>query len=130
MSFKIRKNILLSLIFLSMFSVVSADVTGELIKEYQAKGAISASTERGSILWNKDINRRSCTTCHTTSTKNEGKHKRTGKLLKPMSPSVNPKRLANKKKVKKWLLRNCKWTFRRECTVQEKSDILFWLSQQ
>ncbi len=130
MNFKIRKSFLTTVICLFMFASASADVTGELIQEYKAKGASTASSERGEKLWNKDVNGRSCTTCHSMSVKNEGKHQKTGKLIKPMAPSVNPKRLTKKRKVKKWLLRNCKWTFKRECSVQEKSDILLWLSQQ
>ncbi len=59
-----------------------------------------------------------------------GKHNRTGKMIKPISPTVNPERLTDIKKIKKWLLRNCKWTFGRECTTQEKGNILLWLSQQ
>ena len=130
MKIKIRNSFLTSIVCLSMFASVSADVTGELIQEYKAKGATSASQERGAALWKKDVNGRSCTTCHTLSVKNEGKHQKTGKRIKPMAPSVNPKRLTKKRKVKKWLLRNCKWTFKRECSAQEKSDILLWLSQQ
>jgi len=47
-----------------------------------------------------------------------------------MAVSVNPERYRNEKKIRKWLLRNCKWTFARECSAQEKSDILTWLIQQ
>jgi len=130
MNFTIRNSFLLGVACLSMFASVSADVTGELLQEYKANGASSASATRGEQLWKKDVNGRSCTTCHTQSVKSEGKHKKTGKLIKPMAPSVNPKRLTKKRKVKKWLLRNCKWTFKRECNAQEKSDILLWLSQQ
>ena len=112
------------------FSVLNADVVGNLIEDYKTKGASAASSDRGAALWKKNVNGRSCTSCHTQSVKNTGKHKRTGKLIKPMAPSVNPKRLTKKRTVKKWLLRNCKWTFKRECTPQEKSDILIWLSHQ
>ncbi len=122
--------IAVGVISLSMFSTLSADVTSELIKEYQAKGAGTASPERGSQLWKKDVNGRSCTTCHSASVKDTGKHQKTGKAIEPMAPSVNAKRLTKAKKVKKWLLRNCKWTFKRECSAQEKSDIVLWLSQQ
>jgi len=130
MKIKTIKLFLISIITLLVFTSVSADVTGDLIQEYKAKGASTASASRGEKLWNKDVNGRSCTTCHTLSVKNEGKHQKTGKLIKPMAPSVNPERLTKKRKVKKWLLRNCKWTFKRECSPQEKSDILLWLSQQ
>ena len=107
-----------------------ADVTTELQQHYQQIGASTFSMERGKKLWEESHHGRSCTSCHTQSVKNQGKHQKTGKLIKPMAPSVNPQRLSNKRKVKKWLLRNCKWVFKRECTAQEKGDILMWLSKQ
>ena len=119
------------LVLLSLSSFVYAnDVTQALQQTYLKQGASSFSAERGKQLWEADHQGRSCTQCHTQSVKNTGKHKKTGKLIQPMAPSVNPRRLTDKRKVKKWLLRNCKWTLKRECTPQEKGDILQWLSQQ
>jgi len=121
----------LILSMLSVSSFVSAtEVTKKLQQEYLKQGAKTFSAERGKKLWEGDHQGRSCTQCHTKSVKNFGKHKKTGKVIKPMAPSVNPKRLSDRRKVKKWLLRNCKWTLKRECTPQEKGDILMWLSQQ
>lgn len=125
------KNIYLTIILLLASSTASAsDVTEQLLKEYQQAGASNFSASAGKKLWTSSEEGRSCTDCHTKSVKNTGKHKKTGKVIKPMAPSVNPKRLTNRKKVKKWLLRNCKWTLKRECTAQEKGNILLWLSQQ
>ncbi len=53
---------------------------------------------------------------------------KTGKVIKPMAASKNPERFQDSKKVEKWFLRNCKWTFGRQCTVQEKIDTLSWLN--
>lgn len=122
--------VIASLLIGVMTSSFASDATNELQKKYTAQGAASFSAQRGQKLWESDNNGRSCTSCHTTSVKNTGKHQKTGKVIKPMAPSVNPKRLTKVKKVKKWLLRNCKWTFKRECTPQEKGDILMWLSKQ
>lgn len=127
---KIKLQFVFICLFGGMTSVLATDVTKELQQKYITQGAVAFSAQRGQKLWESDNNGRSCTTCHTTSVKNTGKHQKTGKLIKPMAPSVNPKRLTKKRKVKKWLLRNCKWTFKRECTAQEKGDILMWLSQQ
>ncbi len=114
----------------SMPSAYATDVSKQLLQEYKKAGVVTFSEQKGKALWTSTVKGRSCTSCHTNSVKNIGKHKKTGKVIKPMAPSINPKRLTDKKKVKKWLLRNCKWTFKRECTPQEKSDILAWLSQQ
>lgn len=47
-----------------------------------------------------------------------------------MAPSVNPMRLTDIDDMKKWLLRNCKSTLGRECTAQEKGNVLTWLREQ
>lgn len=114
----------------SVSTAYSGDVVDELLQDYKAAGAVEFSEEKGEELWTSEVNNRSCTSCHTNSVKNIGEHKKTGKEIKPMAPSVNPERLTEKKKIKKWLLRNCKWTFKRECSAQEKGDILTWLIKQ
>jgi hypothetical protein len=100
------------------------------IQLYQQQGATPADPDRGEILWRSKQGQRSCTSCHGTSPRQMGKHQKTGKAIQPMAVSVNPERYRNEKKIRKWLLRNCKWTFARECSAQEKSDILTWLIQQ
>ncbi len=56
------------------------------------------------------------------------RHARTGKRIEPMDPRVTPDRYPNPTKVEKWFLRNCKWTWGRECTPQEKGDLLSFLN--
>jgi len=124
---------LMSSVFVLMMSVSLAsatEVSDALLREYQQAAAKPFSANNGEILWRQDLNGRSCTSCHSDSVKAPGRHKRTGKVIEPMSPTENVLRLTDSKKIEKWFLRNCKWTFGRECTVQEKGDILLWLSQQ
>jgi len=108
----------------------------QLLADYQSQGAGIGNAQSGEQLWNKTfsgkapISERSCSTCHTDNLKNKGKHARTGKELKPLAPSVNKQSLSDVKKITKWLKRNCKWTLGRECTAQEKSDILTFINQQ
>ncbi len=97
---------------------------------YQQQGASLADPGRGEQLWRSKRGERSCTSCHGDSPIQVGKHQKTAKKIQPMAVSVNPDRYGDVKKIKKWFLRNCKWTFGRECSVQEKSDILSWLIQQ
>ncbi len=47
-----------------------------------------------------------------------------------MAVSVNATRLSDPKKVEKWFLRNCKWTFGRECTPQEKGDFIDYMTSR
>ena len=92
------------------------------------------SADRGKMAWYRDQSEdqqgRSCTSCHGQDLTTFGRHQKTGKVIEPMARSTNPKRLTEVKKIRKWLLRNCKWTYGRECTPQEKGDFLVWLINQ
>ena len=104
------------------------------MEHYNPQRTLNFSAERGEKLWHQkntgsDGKERDCTICHGTDLKKSGKHIKTGKIIDAMAPSVNDKRYADPDKIEKWLLRNCKWTFGRECTNQEKGDLLKYLSQ-
>ncbi|MES9901233.1 MAG: DUF1924 domain-containing protein [Sedimenticola sp.] len=113
-----------------------ADAVAQLESNYLGLGAKAFSAARGEALWNrvfvdaKSGKERRCGSCHTDDLTKEGRHARTRKLIKPMARSVNPKRLTNVKKIEKWFKRNCKWTVGRECTPQEKGDLLALLKSQ
>ncbi len=109
---------------------VASEVSDAMLVEFRRDATRSFTMEAGEASWYRDAEGRSCTSCHTDSVFVAGRHERTGKVIEPMAPSVNPDRLTDRKKINKWFLRNCKWTFGRECTAQEKGDILLWLSQQ
>ena len=102
----------------------------ELLDDYKVSGAGPFGSSKGEELWRNTNNGRSCVSCHSQSVKDQGRHERTGKVIEAMAPTVNSKRLQDSKKMKKWFLRNCKWVYGRECTAQEKGDILQWLSEQ
>jgi hypothetical protein len=72
-------------------------------------------------------NQLSCSSCHTDSPKNAGKHAKTNKAIDPMAPSVNPQRFTDATKVEKWFKRNCNDALGRACTTQEKGDFLTYL---
>ncbi|HIL95073.1 MAG TPA: DUF1924 domain-containing protein [Pseudomonadales bacterium] len=110
--------------------VKASEVTATMLQEYGETVQQPFSAESGRLFWYSDNDGRSCTTCHTKSLLTRGRHERTGKIIEPMAPSVNPERLTKRKKINKWFLRNCKWTIGRECTIEEKGNILLWLSQQ
>ena len=128
-----RKVIGVTVLLVAIPFYAQADAISELEADYQAQGAGPFSATAGEALWNKEFvdaktgKERNCTTCHATDLTKQGKHVRTGKIIKPMAPTVNPKRFTKVKKIKKWFVRNCKWTFGRECTAQEKGDFLAFL---
>ena len=121
------------LVLLFTSAMAGADVVDERLAEYRAQGAGGFSAAAGEALWNKSVSEadngqsRSCTTCHTTDLRVAGRHAETGKPIKPMKPAVNPERLTDARQIEKWFLRNCKWTFGRECTPQEKGDFLMFI---
>ena len=133
------KHLLLIIGILITQSTVAAteDTTvNKLINSYQLQGVNIGNALSGKQLWNRAFSgkppftERSCTTCHTDNLKKTGKHTRTGKIIKPLAPSINSERLSDINKIEKWFKRNCKWTLGRECNAQEKSDILAFINQQ
>ena len=112
-------------------SPLLAGTVSGLLEGYQGAGAGPFSATRGGELWQRpgtDSTRR-CSTCHGIDLGQGGRHKRTGKPIAAMSPAVEPKRLSDAKKIEKWLRRNCKWTWGRTCTAQEKGDLLSYIQQ-
>jgi hypothetical protein len=114
------------------FSHAESNTVNNLLQDYKKQGANTADAVQGKQLWQKTFSNngeRSCTSCHTNDLTQHGKHIKTNKNINPMSPSVNPERLTDSKKVNKWFKRNCKWTFGRECTTQEKSNFLVYIEK-
>ncbi len=69
----------------------------------------------------------SCSSCHGKPPTTAGKHASTGKRIEPMAPAANPKGLTDTAKVDKWFRRNCKDVLQRECSDDEKADVLAYL---
>ena len=121
---------------LSASQVTMASVVTEQQAAYRASGAGPFSAQVGEQLWQKEVvsakdgQTRSCTTCHGRDLRRIGKHAKTGKAIDPMSPAANAERLTSAKKIRKWFKRNCKWTWGRECTAQEKGDLLSFIQSQ
>ncbi len=130
-----NKSILFLLLAVSSLPVFAQEGLEQALKLYAGQDAFQFDAERGKAFWNQinitdDGKERSCNTCHGDDLSKPGKHVKTGKVIAPMTLSANPKRYTKLKKIKKWFKRNCKWTVGRECSNQEKGDILTFLSQQ
>ena len=130
---------IITVIFLTIGSGIVttalADTVDDLLTIYSNQDAGPFSSEAGQSSFlsqgiTKDGKVRSCTSCHGEQLNKKGKHIVTDKVIQPMAPSVNPERLTDQKKIEKWFRRNCKWTFGRECTAQEKGDFLSFLKNQ
>ena len=126
----------LFLVLMLSANVYASEQLEPMIEKYQQQGDLSFSVEAGETLWNQEITHkksptvRSCASCHGADLSAVGKHIKTNKVIKAMAPSVNAERFNKQKKIEKWFMRNCKWTWGRVCSPQEKGDILRYLSQQ
>ncbi|MBI5889126.1 MAG: DUF1924 domain-containing protein [Nitrosomonadales bacterium] len=127
------------LLALGMLAAASAALatpaTDELFARYKSAGAAGFDAERGSKNWNREVQGEagemvSCTACHGKDLGKEGRHRKTDKVIKPMAPSVNKERYTDAKKIEKWFKRNCNDVWSRECTAQEKGDLLKFLLGQ
>lgn len=86
------------------------------------------SAERGEKFFKTKHNHNlSCSTCHTDNPAAQGKHSETDKVIKPLAPAANEERFTDMKKIAKWFKRNCNDVLDRECTAQEKGDVLAYL---
>ncbi|EAR08812.1 DUF1924 domain-containing protein [Reinekea blandensis] len=127
----INRFMFLMLMSLSIPMAISSDAVDQLLSDYGQTTTEPFSAERGQAFWQtKGAGNLSCAGCHGQDVTNPGKHSRTGKVIAPMARSVNASRLTDVRTIEKWLFRNCKTVWSRECTVQEKGDVLVWLQQQ
>ncbi len=129
----------LTLFALAMFStsaLASEHVIEQQLSTYRDAGAHAFDAARGASLWRASHLQAklgkavSCASCHSVNLQGAGQHMRTGKRIEAMAPSVNADRFNDTKNIEKWFRRNCKWTWGRECTAQEKGDILSFLKAQ
>jgi cytochrome c len=130
------KIIAIILLCMAAIPAQASEATTRMLDTYRTEGAGEFSAERGKKMWTQTFKQQksgkqvNCATCHADSLKRSGTHIRTGKIIEPMAISTNTERFNETKKIKKWFLRNCKWTVGRECTAQEKGDFLtYFLSE-
>ncbi len=108
----------------------------ERLSAYRQQGATDFSVARGQAMWTESRGERrpgqaqSCASCHGSDLTRRGEHVRTGKPIEALAPSVNPMRLTDVASIEKWFLRNCRGTWGRECSAQEKGDLLLFINQQ
>ena len=125
---------LIMIFLMTPLSFASANEIDSLLAGYRNDGAAEFSAVRGKLIWttprNIDGEQRACSSCHTADPVASGKHVKTDKPIEPIAASANPERFTDAAKTEKWFRRNCKWTLGRECTAQEKGDLLTWLGGQ
>lgn len=127
---RLTQIILAAILLVPLGNAVGAGNQSAQLQLYRLQGIDQVDQARGQQLWYSIAGGRGCTSCHGNSPAAIGKHAKTGKTIEPMALSVNPARYQDGKKLEKWFLRNCKWTLGRQCSRQEKADLLTWLVNQ
>jgi hypothetical protein len=118
---------LLFVLSFGVFGSAYATTPQELLKTYETQSG-KASASKGEQFFNTKHGKEwSCASCHENPPNHDTKHIVTGKVIKPLSPNANPERFADQAKAEKWFKRNCNDVLVRECTAQEKADVLSWL---
>ena len=119
-----------TVLFWALFGFIGAAISAtplELLKGYEAQSS-KGSPARGEQFFNSKHGKEwSCASCHENPPNHDTKHIVTGKVIKPLSPNANSERFVDQAKVEKWFKRNCNDVLGRECTPQEKADVLSWL---
>jgi hypothetical protein len=120
---------------ISITEALATPATDSLLAKYKAEGVGKIDVAKAKSDWTKEAKGEdgemiSCSTCHGTDFGKAGKHRKTHKVIEPMSTRVNTERFTDEKKIEKWFKRNCNDTWGRECTTQEKADFLTFLLAQ
>jgi hypothetical protein len=128
-------------IFLALLAVstgAAAVTPQQLIDTYAAEAArqspgFQPSARRGADFYARRFavsdKMPACTSCHTDSPAQAGRHAVTGKAIKPLSPRVEVARFTDPAKAEKWFRRNCTEVLGRECSAAEKADFVRYLTE-
>ena len=126
------------LALLAASAAAAAATPQEMINEYAAAAArqspgFKASAQRGAEFYAKRFavsdKMPACTSCHTESPAQAGRHAVTGKAIKPLAPRAEAARFTDAAKTEKWFRRNCSEVVGRECTATEKADFILFLTE-
>lgn len=118
----------IALMFSVLFGAPAWAVSPQgMLQQYEASSG-KASAQRGQQFFTSKHGREwSCASCHSTVPNKTTEHIVTGKAILPLAPAANENRFTDSAKSEKWFKRNCKDVLARECTSQEKVDIIAWL---
>lgn len=124
-------------LFASSFNPAMQNYVNDLKAQAKSDNAnfVDFSAQRGEqIFTSKHIGKRgksiSCSSCHSVNLRNRGENVHTSKVIDPLAPSANPKRLSKVKNVKKWLRRNFNDVYTKEGTALQKGDVLYFINSK
>jgi len=108
-----------------------AETPRDFLTRFEKEAGAAGVADRGAKFFNdKHGGEWSCSSCHTARPAQPGRHAKTDKVIAPLAPAANVERFADAGKVDKWFRRNCNDVVSRQCSAQEKADVLAWLITQ
>jgi mono/diheme cytochrome c family protein len=132
-------KIVLSLLFAFASMSAQADVASAekladkyaTIAKHITPSSTGLSASDGKAFFNREITVKgqqvACASCHTANPADTGKHIVTGKPIRPLAPSANPKRFSDTEKVEKEFTDHCNDVIGRDCSAQEKGNFITYL---
>lgn len=125
-----KPTLLLALALFATLPAQAGDTTpAQQLQHWSAQAGSPGDAARGQAFFTKRHGGEwSCASCHQAPPTRTGQHASTGKAIAPLAPAVQPDRLTDSAKVEKWFRRNCKDVLSRECSAQEKADVLAYLN--
>ena len=131
-SFSRARRLGMALVLTASASFVGAESPANLLDTYKtqakAAGAAAGDVARGQSFFNSTHgNEWKCASCHGALPTGKGEHAITHKVIEPLAPAFNAQRFSDPAKAEKWFRRNCKDVVGRECSADEKADVLAWL---
>ncbi len=123
-----QKVMALALSGVSLCSAAGDTTPQQQLQRWETRAGASASAVRGEMFFTtKRLNDWSCATCHNAPPNRAGEHVKTKKTLRPLAPAFNDRSLTQQSKADKWFRRNCNDVLGRECSAQEKADVIAYL---
>lgn len=110
--------------------LAAADTSpAQQLQYWSSQAGSLGNAERGKAFFlNKHGKDLSCASCHGENPLASGKHVSTGKAIAPLAPAANPESLTDTARINKWFRRNCNDVLGRECSAQEKTDVIAFLN--
>ena len=124
-----RTRLALTALGLLLAGAASAQTTSAAaqLARWEAAAGAPGQAARGQKLFSTRPRELSCASCHGTPPTAASRHASTGKTIAPLAPAFNAERFTDTAKVDKWLRRNCRDVFERECSAAEKADLMAYL---
>jgi hypothetical protein len=117
---------------LGLMSLGSAQAAtpAEILAGYTAQAKSTPSPERGQQFFTRKFKGNlyeSCADCHTATPTGRGKDLTSEKLISALAPLANSRRFIDPDRVEHFFRLNCRDVAGRDCSAQEKADMLSWL---